>query len=64
MSDDGAWPELMTVREVADRYRVSKMTVYRLVHDGAIKATMAGRKHIRVYGESARQYLKDQQIAP
>lgn len=28
-----AWHELMTVQEVASVLRVSKMTVYRLVHD-------------------------------
>jgi excisionase family DNA binding protein len=33
----------MTVAEVADRMRVSKMTVYRLVHSGELPAVRFGR---------------------
>ncbi len=33
----------MTVAEVADQIRVSKMTVYRLVHSGELEAVRVGR---------------------
>ncbi len=33
----------LTVSEVADRMRVSKMTVYRLVHSGELPAVRFGR---------------------
>lgn len=37
--DDG----FLTVAEVAERMRVSKMTVYRLVHSGDLPAVRFGR---------------------
>lgn len=58
MEDQKTWPELMTVQEVATRYRTSKMMVYRLVHDGTIASTRIGKKAIRVHGDSARAYLE------
>ena len=45
----------MTVAEVADVMRVSKMTVYRLVHSGELPAVQFGRSY-RV-PESAVQHL-------
>ena len=33
----------LTVAEVADHIRVSKMTVYRLVHSGELEAVRVGR---------------------
>ncbi len=36
-------PPFLTVAEVADRMRVSKMTVYRLVHSGELPAVRFGR---------------------
>lgn len=36
-------PTFYTVDEVADLFRVSKMTVYRMVHAGDIKAIQFGR---------------------
>jgi excisionase family DNA binding protein len=38
---------LMTVAEIAERWRVSKMTVYRLVHAGTLRSIKVGRS-IRV----------------
>lgn len=35
--------ELMTITEVAEMWRVSKMTVYRLEHDGELAAVRVGR---------------------
>ena len=36
-------PRLMTVTEVADIMRVSKMTVYRLIHSGEMPAIRVGK---------------------
>lgn len=36
-------PRFLTVAEVADLLRVSKMTVYRMVHSGDIPAVRVGR---------------------
>ncbi|OLT14887.1 excisionase [Pseudonocardia sp. CNS-139] len=40
---DGVGAPFLTVAEVADRMRVSKMTVYRLVHSGELPAVRFGR---------------------
>lgn len=34
---------LLTVQEVADRLRVSKMTIYRLTKSGALRCVVVGR---------------------
>ncbi|UVJ38815.1 helix-turn-helix domain-containing protein [Arthrobacter sp. CJ23] len=47
----------MTVAEVAEVLRVSKMTVYRLVHSGEMPAVRFGRS-FRVPEEAVAQYLK------
>ena len=36
-------PTFLTVAEVASQMRVSKMTVYRLVHSGELEAVRVGR---------------------
>ena len=36
-------PQFMTVSEVADVMRVSKMTVYRLIHAGELPAIRVGK---------------------
>lgn len=46
----------MTVAEVADVMRVSKMTVYRLVHSGALPAVQFGRSY-RVPESAVQHYL-------
>ncbi len=50
-------PSLMTVAEVADVMRVSKMTVYRLIHSGELPAIRVG-KSFRV-PQSALETLLD-----
>ena len=47
----------LTVAEVADIMRVSKMTVYRLVHAGELSAVRVGRS-FRVHEEAVNKYLK------
>ncbi|MDQ6875919.1 MAG: helix-turn-helix domain-containing protein [Actinomycetota bacterium] len=48
----------LTVAEVAGLMRVSKMTVYRLVHAGDIAAVRVGRS-FRVPDSAVHNYLKD-----
>ncbi|RKR73050.1 helix-turn-helix domain-containing protein [Frondihabitans australicus] len=43
MSDDLTGVRFLTVAEVADMMRVSKMTVYRMVHSGELPAIRFGR---------------------
>ena len=48
----------MTVAEVAAVMRVSKMTVYRLVHSGELPAVRVGRS-FRVPEKAVHAYLED-----
>jgi excisionase family DNA binding protein len=49
--------KFLTVAEVAEVMRVSKMTVYRLVHSGEMPAVRFGRSY-RVPESAVEQYLK------
>ena len=46
----------LTVAEVAELMRVSKMTVYRLVHSGELPAVRVGRS-FRVHEQAVEDYL-------
>lgn len=48
----------MTVAEVASVMRVSKMTVYRLVHSGELPAVRVGRS-FRVPEKAVHEYLRE-----
>lgn len=48
----------MTVAEVAAVMRVSKMTVYRLVHSGELPAVRVGRS-FRVPEKAVDEYLRE-----
>lgn len=48
----------LTVAEVASAMRVSKMTVYRLVHAGTLPAVQVGRS-FRIREQAVQDYLKD-----
>jgi len=48
----------LTVAEVAATMRVSKMTVYRLVHNGELPAVRVGRS-FRVVEEAVHAYLEE-----
>ncbi|CAN5330451.1 hypothetical protein BH20ACT5_BH20ACT5_10710 [soil metagenome] len=48
----------LTVAEVAALMRVSKMTVYRLVHSGELSAVRVGRS-FRVPEKAVHDYLRD-----
>jgi len=49
--------KFLTVAEVASMMRVSKMTVYRLVHNGDLPAVRVGRS-FRVREEDANEYIR------
>ncbi len=49
--------KFLTVAEVAAAMRVSKMTVYRLVHAGDLPAVRVGRS-FRVPEEAVNEYLR------
>lgn len=48
----------LTVAEVASIMRVSKMTVYRMVHGGELPAVRVGRS-FRVPEDEVQKYLRD-----
>lgn len=50
-------PRFMTVAEVAGVMRVSKMTVYRLIHAGAVPAVRVG-KSFRVPSAAVRRLIE------
>ncbi|MGI8888031.1 MAG: helix-turn-helix domain-containing protein [Nocardioidaceae bacterium] len=58
-SSESVRPEInfLTVAEVAATMRVSKMTVYRLVHSGELPAVRVGRS-FRVAQEAVDDYLR------
>ncbi|MBG6183946.1 excisionase family DNA binding protein [Arthrobacter sp. CAN_A6] len=51
----------LTVAEVAELMRVSKMTVYRLVHAGALPAVQFGRSY-RVPESAVQEYLESARV--
>ncbi|GAA1869315.1 helix-turn-helix domain-containing protein [Paeniglutamicibacter psychrophenolicus] len=56
-SQNFANARFMTVAEVAEVMRVSKMTVYRLVHAGDLPAVRFGRSY-RVPESAVQEYLR------
>lgn len=48
----------MTVEEFVKFTRLSKMTVYRLIHDGELGATRMGPRCFRIPIDSAVEFLK------
>lgn len=60
MADERRLGEMrfMTVAEVAGVMRVSKMTVYRLVHSGELPSVRVGRS-FRVPEKAVQDYLQD-----
>lgn len=51
-------PTLLTVTEVATLMRVSRMTVYRLAHNGQLQSVRIGRV-LRITKTSVRAFLGD-----
>ncbi len=54
---------LLTVAEVADLFRVSSMTVYRLIRNGELPAVRVGRSY-RVREDDLQAYLQAQVVDP
>lgn len=61
MTSDAPRMQFLTVAEVADVMRVSKMTVYRLVHAGELPAVRVGKSY-RVPQEALQAYLASSRI--
>lgn len=61
MSGEFADVRFLTVAEVAMMMRVSKMTVYRLVHSGELPAVRVGRS-FRVPEQAVHDYLRQSYI--
>ena len=57
MSSSLSEVKFLTVAEVAKLMRVSKMTVYRLVHSGELPAVQIGRS-FRVPEQAVDEYLR------
>jgi excisionase family DNA binding protein len=59
MADEGTFPDVhfLTVSEVAEVMRVSRMTVYRMIHAGELPAVQFGRSY-RVPESAVEQYLR------
>jgi excisionase family DNA binding protein len=57
LSGDISEVKFLTIAEVASVMRVSKMTVYRLVHGGELPAVRVGRS-FRVSEEDVNDYLR------
>jgi excisionase family DNA binding protein len=61
MAKDFADVRFLTVAEVAALMRVSRMTVYRLVHAGVLPAVRVGRS-FRVPEEAVHDYLRQSYV--
>jgi len=56
-SNDISEVRFLTIAEVATMMRVSKMTVYRIVHSGELPAVRVGRS-FRVTEKDVNEYIK------
>lgn len=63
MSQDPGRARYLTVIEVAEVMRVSKMTVYRLLHSGELPGVRVGRS-FRVPEDALAAYLRSSTTAP
>ena len=63
MSQESGRPRYLTVEEVAGVMRVSKMTVYRLLHSGELPGVRVGRS-FRVPQDALEAYLRSSATVP
>ena len=63
MADQPGRTRYLTVLEVADVMRVSKMTVYRLLHSGELPGVRVGRS-FRVPQDALEAYLRSSSTVP
>ena len=52
--------DFLTVAEVATELRVSKMTVYRMVHDGVLESVNINKRSFRIRRADLDSYLRKQ----
>lgn len=57
MKETGPTPEFFTVKEVAAHLRVHRMTVYRLIHSGKLRAQRISERGLRVPAAAYEEYL-------
>ena len=62
VAENFAEAQFMTVTEVADMMRVSRMTVYRMIHSGELPAVRFGRSY-RVPLEAVQDIVTDTDAA-
>lgn len=62
MAENFANAKFMTVTEVASMMRVSRMTVYRMIHAGDLPAVRFGRSY-RVPSEAVQSIVSDTDAA-
>lgn len=56
-------PQWLTVKEVAEQLRVSKMTVLREIHQGKLQAMRVGHL-MRIRTADFQTYLRENRIGP
>lgn len=49
----------LTVEEVAKRFRVSKMTVYRAVESGELRSIKVGKRTVRIPEDAVEEWVSD-----
>ena len=54
--------DMMTIGEIADKLDASTMTVYRLVHQGALPAIRISKRSLRVRRRDFEKYLNEHKI--
>jgi excisionase family DNA binding protein len=57
------WPKFMTVPEAALILRVSKMTIYRMIHRDELTSIRVGRS-FRIQADSLARVVRDGTVAP
>ena len=53
---------LMTPEEVAEALKLNRMTVYRLIKNGKLKAFKFSRKAIRIYTSDLDKFIKEGEL--
>lgn len=61
--ENGPVARVFTVKEVAERFRVSQGTIYADIRTGRLKALRFGRKTYRITEESLQDYLAAAEVS-
>lgn len=57
MKETGPAPEFFTVKEVATKLRVNRMTVYRLIRSGKLRGQRISERNLRIPADAYAEYL-------